>query len=851
MLDPLSPDGAPPPDTRHTPPPGTPRYGALTAMAAVMVVGVLYVGRDIFVPFALAVLLGFILDPLVTRLRRWRLPRALAVVLVMTCTVLLLGGASLFVGAQVVQLSKNLPTYQSTIQAKLRSLRQGLVGQPGSALGGRDMLVGASRMLDVVGGELDATRRALDQATHRNTTAPTRVQIEPAPRSAVQAAADLIEPVLAPVGTAGIVLVFVVFILLERTDMRDRLLRLVGGDLHRTTDALGEAADRVSRYLTMQLLVNASYGVPMAAGLWLIGVPGALLWGLLAAMLRFVPYVGPVIAAVFPLLLAFAVDPGWHMLLATLGLVLTLELVSNNLIEPWLYGASTGLSAVSLIVSAVFWTALWGPVGLILATPLTVCLAVLGRHLPQLAWLDVMLGNAPVFDPPTRLYQRLLAGDVEEAIELATEQVQAQSLTQFYSDTAVPALRLAANDHTRLASVEHRHRVATGMAALLQDLHDEHPPQPAAGSALTANASVLCIGARWEMDTLAAEMLAHALGHAGVRASVLPPAAVTAQQIATLDLTGVRAVCLSAFSQTPQAQLRYVARRLLRRQPGLHIVAGLWSAQPALLVPAAAPALGVAAVAQSLAEATLRLVAGLASPHGQTDQPDQPDQHHQQHQHDPLDPLGNTPQPGRPATGLARPMDATPSAEDAVRLQALLDSGALDPALRVPFDRAAQRVADIFNTPAAMVLLVNAQCQGWHGDSALQGATLDPANAAAHHAWMCSHVVAADRTLVIDDIARDPRFASNLQLQAAAVRFYAGAPLRNAQGLVIGALCILDQQARSLRHSEVRLLDAMAQDLMQLVVDAGTARRAGQASTPPPTTSPTPPPIQPQSPANA
>lgn len=771
-------------------------------MAAVMVVGVLYVGRDIFVPFALAVLLGFILDPLVTRLRRWRLPRTLAVVLVMVFTVVLLGGASLFVGGQVVQLAKNLPTYQSTIQGKLRGLRQGLVGQSGGALGGRDMLASASRMIDVVGGELDATRRALDQGNHRSTSAPTRVQIETAPRTAVQAAADLIEPVLGPVGTAGIVLVFVVFILLERTDMRDRLLRLVGGDLHRTTDALGEAGDRVSRYLTMQLLVNASYGVPMALGLLLIGVPGALLWGVVAAVLRFVPYVGPAIAALFPLLLAFAVDPGWHMLLATLALVLTLELISNNLIEPWLYGASTGLSAVSIIVSAVFWTALWGPVGLILATPLSVCLAVLGRHLPQLAWLDVLLGNAPVFDPPTRLYQRLLAGDVEEAIELATEQVRAQSLAQFYSDTAVPALRLAVNDHTRLASVEHRHRVATGMAALLQDLRDEHAAPPAP-PALAGGASVLCIGARWEMDTLAAEMLAHALGHAGLRASVLPPSAVTAQQIGALDLTGVQAVCLSAFSPTPQAQLRYVARRLLRRQPGLHIVAGLWSAPPDLLVPDAALTVGVAAVAQSLAEAQLRLVTGCAQ-HSAASLP-----------------------PGSPAAGwMAAPL----AADEAARLQALLASGALDPALRAPFDRAAQRVADIFNTPAAMVSLINAQCQVWHGASGLEGIAPGLPRSSPRETSLCAHVVAADQTLVVDDTARDPRFATNPLLQAAGVRFYAGAPLRTAQGLVIGTLCIIDTKPRSLSSSEVRLLEAMAEDLMGLVDEAGSARRAGVAS---------------------
>ncbi|OYU98444.1 MAG: hypothetical protein CFE45_16465 [Burkholderiales bacterium PBB5] len=270
-----------------------------------------------------------------------------------------------------------MPTYQATVQHKLHGLR--------TLTQGHGVLDDATRLFDVVGGELDAAKRDLENSGRsRAAPAPMRVQLAPAPRSALQTLADWLAPVLGPVATAGIVAVFLVFILLERNDLRDRLLRLVGGDLHRTTDALGEAAERVSRYLTMQLLVNLSYGLPMAMGLWLIGVPGAALWGVLAALLRFVPYVGPVFAAAFPLALALAVDPGWQMLGWTLALVLSLELVVNNLVEPWLYGASTGLSPVSIIVSAVVWTALWGPIGLILATPLTVCLAVLGRHLPPL-----------------------------------------------------------------------------------------------------------------------------------------------------------------------------------------------------------------------------------------------------------------------------------------------------------------------------------------------------------------------------------------------------------------------------------------------------------------------------------
>ena len=239
------------------------------------------------------------------------------------------------------------------------------------------------------------------------------MQIADKPPSAFQQAVAWIDAGSGPLANAGIVLVFVVLILLDRLDLRDRLLRLWGGSLHRSTDAMDEAGMRISKYLTMQLVVNVTYGIPMAAGLWFIGVPGALLWGAVAALMRFVPYVGPMISAVFPLALAFAVDPGWSMVLWTLALIVLLEMLSNNVVEPWLYGASTGLSAMSLMVSATFWTALWGPVGLIMSTPLTVCLLVIGRHLPRLRFLDVLLGSQPALDTPTRIYQRLLAGDVE------------------------------------------------------------------------------------------------------------------------------------------------------------------------------------------------------------------------------------------------------------------------------------------------------------------------------------------------------------------------------------------------------------------------------------------------------
>lgn len=540
---------------------------SLTLACAALVIAGLYYGADILVPLILAGLLAFVLEPLVSRLTRWRCPRWLAVTVVMLFTAGALGCTALFVGSQVSQLGHDLPTYQSTIQKKLRTLRQTIVA--------RRPFGDASRMITVVEGEFDATRRALTPTPKAAAGSVSRVQVEPAPVSPLQSVIDMLAPVAKPVGTAGLVLVFLIFILLGRSDLRDRALRLVGGNLHQTTDAMNEAAQRVSRYLTMQLLINLLYGVPFAIGLWLIGVPGAPLWGLLSITLRFLPYVGSIIGALFPLTLAFAVDPGWDMFLWTAGLVLTLETISNNLIEPLLYGSSTGLGPLAILVSATFWTVLWGPVGLVLATPLTVCLVVMGRHLPPLRFLDVLLGSDPVFDAPTRLYQRLLAGNVEEAIDQAECEVQEHSLRRFYAGTALPALALAVREQQRSAP-EHRRRVQRGVAALVRDLRAAVPPPPATGQPL------LCIGLRSDADGLAAQMLAHALAADGVPAQALPAARISAEHITGLALDGTSTVVLVSGHPPPAVVARYVCRRLRRERPGVQLVLSTWNAAGAV-----------------------------------------------------------------------------------------------------------------------------------------------------------------------------------------------------------------------------------------------------------------------------
>jgi predicted PurR-regulated permease PerM len=556
----------------------------LAMLAAALAVAALHFGREIFVPLALAALLGFLLDPLVSRLRRWRLPRWLAVGIVVSMTVGVVGVTSLFAGSQLLALGREVPTYQSTIQTKLRDLRE--------SLSKRGVLDNATRLVDMFERELVATRRALETSNRPGADKPVlRVQIEEPPVRPMQAFGDVIAPVVAPLMTAGLVFVFLVFILLSRNELRDRLLRLIGGDVHRMSDALDEAAERVSRYLGAQFLVNLGYALPMAAGLWLIGVPGALLWGLLAGALRFLPYLGPAIAALFPLAMAFAVDPGWSMLLWTLALVVTLELISNNFIEPWAYGASTGLSALAVLVSATFWTVVWGPIGLVLATPITVCLVVLGRHVRPLRIFDLLLGNEPAFDLPTTLYQRLVAGEVEDAVELAREQVREGSLAAFYADVAMPALQLT----EATPDAERRERVADGMRVLLDDL-DETPAESAA-----AAPRLLCVGGRSALDSLAAEMLAHTLSAGGDAAAVKSADELSPRAIGALDLAGIDVVLVSYLADNWRTRARYVCRHLRRRSATVKIVVVAW--QGGIAPSADAPAIGADALAASAEQA--------------------------------------------------------------------------------------------------------------------------------------------------------------------------------------------------------------------------------------------------------
>ena len=735
---------------------------------AALVIAALHLGRDLLIPLALAGLLGFLLDPAVCRLKRWGLPRALAVALVGLAALGSLVAAGAYLTVQLRAVSTDLPTYQDTIRGKIGQLHQQLRGP--------SAWDGAVSTLDTVQDQI--------QQVTEDTPRPTqRVEVVQPPPGPIVTASQWLARIGGPLATAAIVALFVILILLDRDSLRDRMLRLMGGgNLHRATDALDEATTRISRYLRMQLIINASYGVPMAVGLWFIGVPGAVLWGALATVMRFVPYVGPLVSALFPLTLAFAVSPGWEMVLWTLALIAVLELLSNYLLEPWLYGASTGLSTLSVIVAAIFWTALWGPIGLILSTPLTVCLLVLGRHVPGLGFIEGLLGTTPVLALPQRLYQRLLAGDVEEATDMASQYIDAAigaehtdaarvaaAVTAFYDQVGLPILQLASQQHAGTATAQHRLRLAQGMGALLEELEEQYP----APEARQHPSSVHCVGVRWEVDGFAAAMAAHALRLAGwpARAHALasPMTWRAAEDLAAADI-----VCLSVFHPQPPAQLRHLARRLRRRHPALRVVAAPWLAAASSVEQWQLGRSGLDGVAQDLG-ALLLQVASLA---------------------DAAAPAGT----------------ASGQRQEAARVSALHDEGWLDPALHALFHASARKAANAFDTRYAQVSLIDADTVRAPG-SLLP--TLADGTALPRQDSLCTHVALADGPLVINDLSADPRAQGLHLVNRYQLRFYAGMPLRSVHGEVVGCLCLMDNAPRSLSAQELALLAELAAEVEQ------------------------------------
>ncbi|MGC2013501.1 MAG: AI-2E family transporter [Pseudolabrys sp.] len=585
--------------------------GVAAAVLAALIVATLYFGRDVFVPVALSILLSFVLAPLVHALQDFRVPRAISVigvVLLAFSIIFVIGGV---IATQMTQLAGELPRYESNMRAKIQSLR-GTAAANNTLERAADVLQDLSKELNKPK-EPSSARTAAPTANSLpgQDARPIPVEVRQPPPTALESIAALISPLLHPLMTSGIVIIFVIFTLLQREDLRNRLIKLAGShDLQKTTVALNDAAERLSRLFLSQLALNSAFGLVIGTGLWFIGVPSAVLWGILAGILRFVPYIGVFIAAVFPLLLAVAVDPGWSMLLWSAALFVIVEPLVGQVIEPLLYGRSTGLSPLAVVVSATFWTALWGPIGLVLATPLTICLVVLGRHVENLKFLEVMFGDRPALSPSELFYQRMLADDPAEALDNAEQFLKERPLAAYYDEVALKGLKLAQADLDRNAlDTLHLQRIRDSVIELVREL-DDHEDQPQkrvtqdveaaaavdsiedprvydfpilAKDKLTTHwrgeAPVLCIAGRTGLDEAVAVMLAQILSKQGIGTRLEGVDVLSSANILRLETKGIVMVCVSFLNTSSIAQMRFTIRRLRRKLPGVVIVLGSWNAE--------------------------------------------------------------------------------------------------------------------------------------------------------------------------------------------------------------------------------------------------------------------------------
>ena len=555
-------------------------------IAFVLAITALYFGRQVFIPLALGLIFSFLLTPFVSQLEKFHMSRVPAVFIVMALAFALVGTLSWGVAGQLVEVMAHISDYKSNLDDKIQSLHAQKDGNLSKAT---TTVRELNKELGAVPGQISNQAQAKEPGSGR-AARPIPVQVAPPPSDLVQDLRSLLGPLAGVLETAVIVIIFTVFMLLKREDLRNRAIRLAGrSQLSLMTQALDDAGRRLSRYLLLQFVVNAGYGLLFGVGLYFIGVPHAFLWAVLAALLRFVPYIGTLAAAALPILMSLALFPGWHHAGLAFGVFVVLEVVVSNFVEPALYGGHTGMSSLAILVAAIFWATLWGPVGLILSTPLTVCLVVLGRYVPQLNFLEVVLGDEPVLTAAQRFYQRLLATDQEEARTIAESHLKENSLESLYESILIPALKLAEQDD-QLDSLEDdtKRFVLRSTRELIEDLGDEvgpdqssrdansdvrgrrHPPKDSA-----TIPRIACMPVRNGADELVAIMLTQLLRHAGCYARPLKAGAEDDMSTA-VSPDQFRIVCVSSFAPLAVAQTRTLCRRLRAENAGLKIIVGVW-----------------------------------------------------------------------------------------------------------------------------------------------------------------------------------------------------------------------------------------------------------------------------------
>jgi predicted PurR-regulated permease PerM/methylmalonyl-CoA mutase cobalamin-binding subunit len=560
----------------------------LGVVVAVVVVATLYFAKVVLIPFALAVLFTFILTPFVKMLERLYLGRVLSTLLVVLLAVVAASALGWTVGQQFSQVMNELPAYRSNIKAKIDSLHWNK----------NQALNNASNTMNEIRKDLAASPQSADADRESRSRTPTAQR--PLPVEIIKQPTLPLESLQSALGlmaSFGIVIVFTFFMLIRRENLRNRFIFLAGqGRLHVMTQAMDEAAARVSHYLRLQLVVNTCYGILVGMCLHFIGLPGAMLWGVLVGLLRFLPYIGPPLGGILPVLLSFAIFHGWTRPLMTLGLFVATEIIVSNLVEPLLYGAYTGLSSLAILVAAVFWTAIWGPIGLLLSTPLTLCFVVMGRYVPRLSFLPVLLGDEPVLTPDSRFYQRLLALDHEEARTILVKYLDNKSLEELYNSVLMPALSMAEKDRHRNRLDENTEKfIIENTKKMVQELFEideqkhsgllspDSAPTPADAESNDGSERqfvpalrIVCVPARDQADEIAGTMLTQVLEKAGQQASCVPLQSA-AEMVSRALQNKPDVICISALPPFALAHAKTLYAKFRNQTPPVRIFVCLWN----------------------------------------------------------------------------------------------------------------------------------------------------------------------------------------------------------------------------------------------------------------------------------
>jgi predicted PurR-regulated permease PerM len=763
-------------------------------LPAVLVMATLYFGREVFVPLALAALLSFLLVPVSALLERWGIRRTAASLFVVLLSLVAVASLGWIMLGQIYNLAVELPQYQQNINQKIASLHLHSAGRLSNTLA---MLADESKQLR--GDAPPTTGTALPDAPRPHirsrlksgsdpskdqlsapTDQPVTVRVEQPEESMAALANRTVVSLLHPLTTTFVVVVFLAFMLVGREDLRDRGIRLAGrGRMQVTTSAIEDAGRRVGRYLRMQLIVNVLFGLVAGICLRLIGVPNALLWGLLISLLRFVPYIGIFLAAVGPLFLSIAVSPHWSMVLWTALLFLVLELVTGNIVEPLLYSSSTGLSPIAVLIAAIFWTLLWGFPGLLLSTPLTVCLVVIGRQFPHLQYLDILFGDETALPHPERFYQRLLSSNNHEARALLDGLLATKSKEQVYDSVVVPVLTfIEESRHAEELTSSRAEEVLLAVEELAEDVASQL--KPLAEPSSKARKLVLCIPARDLADEVACQLASHVL-NPNCTVRVITADTSTSDLLQTIDNTHPDAICVVGIPPQSLRHIRLRCHQVRSRFPNAVIVACLLSEQCDLSnVRGRVPtedAQHVVCSLQLMEEYLITLLYPVALPE----------------------------EAGEESA------DAANAQEDlAASLLELQRLDVLDETEEGAFQRLASNLARSFDAPIALVTAVQHERQIWEAQCGLPDDALSFTDA-MHDPSVLTRMVSSESLLVIPDTAEDPLSADEPFFCERGIRFYAAVPLKSHDGNVWGSLCVLDTRPRQITEKQKETLHWIAE----------------------------------------